>query len=52
MRKKTRKNRQIREDIATREEWVSYKENAEEAVDFQTEHDTRRKSEKNIRSKY
>ena len=46
MRKQTRKNRQIREDIATREEWVSYKENAKEAVDFEIEHDPRRKSQK------
>ena len=46
MRKQTRKDRQIREDIATREEWVSYKENEEEAVDFEIEHDPRRKSQK------
>ena len=46
MRKQTRKDRQIREDIATREEWVSYKKNEEEAVDFEIEHDTRRKSQK------
>ena len=46
MRKQTRKDRQIREDIATREEWVSCKENEEEAVDFEIEHDTRHKSQK------
>lgn len=46
MRKQTRKNKQIREDIATREEWVSYKENEKEAVDFEIEHDPRRKSQK------
>ena len=52
MRKQTRKDRQIREDIATRKEWVSYKENEEEAVDLEIEHDTRPKSQRNIRSKY
>ena len=48
MRRQTRKTEKVEKRVyyATREEWVTDKENEEEAVNFEIELDTRRKSQK------
>ena len=49
MRRQTRKTEKVEKRVyyATREEWVTDKENEEEAVNFEIELDTRRKSQNN-----